>query len=687
MIESPTARAPASSATWLVAGSVLLALPLLLPAGNTVLHVVRSMAVWTVLMVAPGWCLLRLLDPTRRSVADFLMAGFVASPVLVALVGIAAMFVTGSARAAAASAFVVSAGLITATGFLRRPPLERFTRRETLTLCLFIAALLLLTATLPFTREWWRIRSDAWFHAAVVAQIRDFGMPPQDPYFVGMPLQYMWFYHVLLVTLGEALRVDSFWTMAIVNAHAVVALVLAGFYFASVLHERFLHRFTAMATLVLAFNAAFWIFLPVKLVKAFIGDVRGGEEIARTFALTPLHYDRAYGFMNIYFNQEFFLDKFMVATAFGIALVFMTTAWGAAIDHLRSGSRFSLVLLALCVVGMLGFHSLVGFVFLVGVVGGVIALHIFRRHADDYRPRAALAVVATSVLCFVAMTPYLYQVMHAKEREQVFPLDFSFPKIVGILISSAFVIAVALRARTLWQNRSAAWRFLALSTAAVTLFCFSIALPGPNTYDKLGYFVFIPFSIVAGIAIADSIAARTGRRRTLAVAAWTVLFFFPVNTIAFVSCFGTPDAMEVTPAESRLSAWVQTNTPRNAVFIDDHDRVPLLVTGPRRYYWGTLAYAEQWGYPKSEMTRRKHVVEALYSPWPGDGSQADKLPDVFRSLATVEEPLFVVVRSEHRDVSALITHLPFNVVYEDSEVSLVRVDPAACRNLADTITN
>lgn len=687
MIDSPSARAPAPSAIWLVAGIAMLGLALLLPTGVPFLHVLRSLAIWGLLMVAPGWCLLRLLDAGNRSLLELWVAGLVGSPVLVALTGIATLFAAGSAQAAVVAAFAISSVLLLACVFVRRPPAARLPRYQALVLLIFIAALLLLTATLPFTREWWRIRSDAWFHAAVVAQIRDFGMPPQDPYFLGMPLQYMWFYHVLLLTLSEALRVDSFWSMAIVNVHAVVALVLAGFYFASVVHERFLHRFTAMATLVLAFNAAFWILLPLKFIKAFVGDVRGGEEIARTFALTPLHYDRAYGFMNIYFNQEFFLDKFMVATAFGIALVFMTTAWGAAIDHLRGGSRFSLALLALCVVGMLGFHSLVGFVFLVGAVGGVIALHIFRRHADDYRPRAALAVVVASVLCFLIMTPYLYQVMHAKEREQVFPLDFSFPKIAGILIASAFVMVVALRARTPWRNRTAAWRFLALSTAAVTAFCFSIALPGPNTYDKLGYFVFIPFAIMAGIAIADSIAARSARRRPLVVAAWVVLFFLPVNAIAFVSCFGTPDAVEVTPAENRLSEWVRSNTPRNAVFIDDHDRVPLLVTGPRRYYWGTLAYAEQWGYPKSEMTRRKHVVEALYSPWPRTTVEGDALSEVFRSLAAVKEPLFIVVRPEHRAASALVTHLPLTTVFEGPDVSLVRVDPATFSKLADSIYN
>jgi len=638
----------------------------LLPAGGGFLLVVRSLATWLLLMVAPGACLFRLLDRSGPAAFELMLAGFIASPVITTVVSIGTLLAGGDTGDAVLASRVVATSLLALVTFVPRPGAALPARRDAVVMALFVVGLLLLTATLPFTREWWRIRSDAWFHAAVVGQIHDFGLPPEDPYFVGLPLQYMWFYHVLVLTLSDALRVDSFWAMAMVNAHAVIALLLAGYYFAGTLRTQFRHRFAATATLVLAFNAAFWIFLPVKLLKAFKGDVRGMDEIARTFALTPLHYDTAYGFMNIYFNQEFFLDKFMVATAFGIALVFMTAAWGGAIDYLQNGRRFGLMMLVVSLVGMLGFHSLVGFVSLVGLVGGCIVLHALRARVDEYRARRAVIVVATGVVCFLAMTPYLYIVMHAKESEQVFPVDFSFKKIAGIFISSAFVIVVALRARSFWRERSVGARFLVFSTLAVTAFCCSIALPGPNTYDKLGYFVFIPFAIMAGFAIADSIEHASGRRRVLVATAWVLLFFVPVNSIAFVSCFGTPDRVEVTPAEMRLSTWVRTNTPRDAVFIDDHDRVPLLVTGPRRYYWGTLAYAEQWGYPKPEMSRRRHVVEALYGEGDIDAAALD-------AMGSIEQPLYVVVRPEHAG-SAVARHPEwFEAAYQDPEISLLRV--------------
>jgi hypothetical protein len=171
---------------------------------------------------------------------------------------------------------------------------------------------------------------------------------------------------------------------------------------------------------------------------------------------------------------------------------------------------------------------------------------------------------------------------------------------------------------------------------------------------------------VAGIAIADSIDARSGRARVRVAALWIGLFFVPVNAIAFISCFATPDREEVSPAEARLSEWVRTNTSRDAIFIDDHDRVPLLVTGPRRYYWGTTAYAEQWGYPRAEMSRRYAAVQALYRNSTLDAAAAE-------TLAGVVEPLYVVVRPEHAGSAVTRDLHRFAVVFSDPEIALVRV--------------
>jgi hypothetical protein len=263
--------------------------------------------------------------------------------------------------------------------------------------------------------------------------------------------------------------------------------------------------------------------------------------------------------------------------------------------------------------------------------------------------------------------------MHLKEREQVFPLSVSMHKTIGIFISCAFALALAVRARAFWQEKTAAPRFFVLGALSATLFCLVITLPGPNTYDKLGYLVFIPLSTIGGIALADAVTARA--RRT--AIAWAVAFLLPVNAIAFAACFATPDEVEVTDHEARLSDWIRANTPRDALMIDDHERVVFLVTAPRRYFWGCWAYAQQWGYPKAEMSRRLHAHNAIYAPGPIDGTALEV-------LGAVREPLFAVVRPEHRAAGAVVATRPdlFPVVHQDGDYAIVRVDTAACKAAA-----
>ena len=633
---------------------------------------IARVAGWFWLMLAPGFAAYRLFRGGDRVGAA--LSALLLSPVILSVSAIL-LILAGFTPHVVSMATVLAALLAVAVVTVRSGARMRVpATRELVALAALLLVVAVLTAWLPLTREWWRVRSDAWFHAAVVAQIRDFGLPAEDPYFIGMPLQYMWFYHVMVLTLADTLRLDAFRVMALVNVQALAGLGCAAYALAGVFRDGLAHRLTATATLLLGFNGAFWILLPVKGVKAMIGDVTGGDELARTFALTPFTYNTACGFMNIYYNQEFFLDKFMVATAFGFALAFMTAGWFAAVDYLATRRASSLLILALALIGMLGFHSLVGFVMLVGIFGGAALVYLLRRTPEPFPFRSFVVLLGVSLACFLLTTPYLYQVMHMKEREQVIPIDFSLGKTAGIFISSALVLFMALRRRVLFGDHSAAARMFLFGTVAITAFCLSIKLPGPNTYDKLGYFVFIPLSILAGFAIADSILSRRGRARVLSATAWVLLFFAPVNGLAIAACFNTPDLTAVTAPEARLAGWVREHTDREAVFIDDHDQVFLLVTGPRRYYWGWLAYAQQWGYPREEMARRYHVRRSLYAPAPLDAA-------VLESLAEVPEPLYVVVRPEHRAAGAAVVSSPvlFDLVYDDGDMALYRVNPAACR--------
>lgn len=630
---------------------------------------------WLGLMLAPGMALYLASERKAPRLSRLALSALVLSPVVTTVLAIAGltlrvpvMTISGAISALA----IAAAAVAFAT---QRTKIARPDRRSSVWLGVLLLLVVGLTAFLPMTHHWWRVRSDAWFHAAVVAQIADYGIPPQDPYFAGMPLQYMWFYHVLVFVLARGLVLDPFRVMALLNIQALLALGVGAWMLAGVFRKDLAPRLGAASMMLLGFNGAFWVFLPVKLVRALVGDVRGWNEIRRTYSLIPLNYDHACQFMNIYYNQEFFLDKFMVATAFGLALAFMTAGWYGASEYLRTRRPAPLVLLAGAMVGMLGFHSLVGFVMLVGIFGGVIFAWCFRGR-EVFPTRRALVLLAVCLASFVVMVPYLYEVMHIKEKAQVFPIGVSLRKTLGIFISCAFALALAVARRPLVRERAAPTRFFLFGFISVTAFCLLIMLPGPNTYDKLGYLVFLPLSIPGGIALAEWWTERTGSARRVVVAV-AVAFMLPVNAIALVACFATPNESLFTAPEARMTEWLRDHTTRNSLIIDDDDRVVFLVTVPRRYYWGTTAYAQQWGYPKLEMSRRLHVRRALYAPGALDGTTLD-------ALASVTDPLYVIIRPQHWDAhAAVITNVDlFDAVYRDEKYCIVRVNTQVCRALA-----
>ena len=628
-------------------------------------------------MLASGAAVYLVAARPAPRLSGMTLSALVLSPVIITLAGMAALALhlpldTITAGVGALSLAAFAAALLRTRGRIAPPD-----RRSVLWLGSMIAVVVVLTAFLPMTREWWRIRSDAWFHAAVVAQIGDYGIPPQDPYFAGLSLQYMWFYHVLVLALSRALEIDAFRVMALLNIQSVVALGVGAWMLAGVFRRTFAHRLGAATMLMFGFNGAFWAFLPVKAIRAFKGDVRGWEEIRRTYSLTPFDYDRVCDFMNVYYNQEFFLDKWMVATAFGLALSFLVAGWYATAEYLRTRHASALVLLAGLLVGMLGFHSLVGFVMLIGIFGGVFLAWLARDRATPFPTRHALTLLGVSLAAFLVMTPYLHEVMHLKEKAQVFPLSVSLPKTIGIGISCALALTLFLIRRPLLRDTTLPARFFLFGSLSVAGFCLVIRLPGPNTYDKLGYFVFLPLSILGGIALAELWLARgPAARRSLAI--WMLVCMLPPNVLGFAGAFATPDGEEVTPAEGRLSVWLRDNTPRDALIVDDGDRVPFLVTVPRRYLWGSWGYAQMWGYPRLEMSRRLHMRRALYA---SDALDASAL----EVMGNVDTPLFAVVRPEHRSaLAAVVTRTDlFQVVHQDAEgYGVVRVDTRACRALA-----
>lgn len=75
-------------------------------------------------------------------------------------------------------------------------PVSRFAWGWTLGAVAFVVACLALN-------PWSLIRSDTWVHAAISGEIRLHGVPPVDPRFIGLHLNYVWIYQYFIAQLAS----------------------------------------------------------------------------------------------------------------------------------------------------------------------------------------------------------------------------------------------------------------------------------------------------------------------------------------------------------------------------------------------------------------------------------------------------------------------------------------------------
>jgi len=230
--------------------------------------------------------------------------------------------------------------------------------------------------------------------------------------------------------------------------------------------------------------------------------------------------------------------------------------------------------------------------------------------------------------------------------------------------------------RALWRAREGpAVVFLGFTLACAAYGLFG-RLPGPNQLDKTSFVCFVPLALAGGFGVPLLWNAWRGRTalRTL-LGAFLFMFLVPENALIFSAFVVDSRPPVVTAGEQALYAWIGSETPRDAVFLDSADRPDVLVRGPRRQYWGTQAYAMLWDYSGDEMARRRGLRDSVYA-----GSlDAEQLAD----LSRLDAPVFVIAREG--DVPGIGERLLtrpglFRPVYHDGPLRVFRVldrgDPA-----------
>ena len=102
----------------------------------------------------------------------------------------------------------------------------------------------------------------------------------------------------------------------------------------------------------------------------------------------------------------------------------------------------------------------------------------------------------------------------------------------------------------------------------------------------------------------------------------------------------------------------------------------VLVSVPRRQYWGREAYAEQWGYDAAEMNRRRALRDRLVGP--EATTTADETSPDLAPLRAMGAPVYLIVRAEDVGAGPFASwgeaHPAFREVHASAGIRLFRLD-------------
>jgi hypothetical protein len=523
---------------------------------------------------------------------------------------------------------------------------RRSDRRLLFALGAVLAVAAFLTLWLPATETAWRFREDSWFHAAVFNRLDGHGLPAVDPYFSPLHLQYMYIYHVLLLAVSKLTGSGPFTAMIVTNFMALVGCVFGFAFLAGRFTQNGAARWLGTCLFVLGMNGLFYLFVPARIARTFLGETAGSAALERSSALTPAGYETAARLLSVENNQFLLLEKFMVGTALPMTIGVVCVVLGLIATSRRGGwSWLSLLLYAVGLGGLLFQHVIVG-ITVVAAVTVTIVLSLLSRGG---RAGPVWWQIALTALVAAVAIPYLLSIRPANGVLDAVGFEIGMGQVVGILagVLPALVPAAwyVLRGESLGRTGGgpSASGLLAAWAAVVWLLATTVDLPT----DTEILFVFPLYAALSGLAVGTFDRALTTRwhRPAVIVYAYVLLCTVPVNATFFVTAFRDDSRFVVTLPEESLYDWITKFSRKDALFLEADDTVRIPVLAARDLYWGAERYAQNWRYPEAEVTARRALRDAVFGTGP--------IPEhVFRHAASLDRPLYVVLRDVHADGAA-----------------------------------
>ena len=635
---------------------VLFALMLVAVGGLVLPGLPGTLGAYVWLGLFPGLAMARLLAPRGGPFTRWTL-GLAFSPLVTALAGWA-LLAAGLRLETAARVVGLAGWVLFASSEARSvapradepdaAPITRFVVGWALACAAFVALPALLN---PFVR----VHSDAWVHASLVREIQHHGVPPQDPRFAGLPLNYVWMFN-LFVALCCGLRgQDPFVFMSIFNVAGMVALIALAWQLAWTVWGSAREAQGTVMLLTLGLNAGAWMLWPLRFLRALTGEVTGWPEMMRQIVVKNLA-----SFEVLYFLQAPFAwmvnfwDKWTIGTSLGYAYVLMLTYLWAFVRWNASGSIRWLAVAGLSAAGTMFMHGVVG-LSIIPVSMGALALAAFLRMRASWlpEPRRLAAFAGATLLGAATAVPYTQAISRGWAASRSgFQHHYLQPgwqmpwTIATALALPVLLLPAALRRLQGERRDTAAW--LAMFALGMLAFSLVVRLPDGNEV-KFVFELFVPLTILSGAVFLPALDRWRERLKPPAFGALVAVLFVIPNGLFLYGLASEPlrrtdPALNPRPGEEALYRWIRTSSPNDAVFTDHHARDLVMVKGERRLLAGAGFGPEKAGYPLAELLQRRRRMAELYTVDPAAPVHVDSLAGTMQPLAGA--PLFVLYRPE-----------------------------------------
>jgi hypothetical protein len=466
-------------------------------------------------------------------------------------------------------------------GFLRR----RSDRQQVIVLATAVLALIALPL---LARAWIRVSGDAAVDIATTQAILRHGLPVGDPLMAGLPLRSFWAFHAYLAVLQGATRVAPDVLLAGGSLIAAFVLVFTGY--------------RLLTLLALPHARAVW---------------------GATFLFFSL-------------NGPFFLDRFLTAGPFVLALVYMLLFLMATVASLGENRLRWNLLAFLAALGMLLFHGGLAIMVLAVTFISIPVVWIAGRLNPFRGPGWELTgTVLPMVLALLVGAPYLAHILRAGPFEPALFLRISPGKVVtvaaALLPALIFGVGVLGSFLAATEVRRQAWT---VWTVLLFTLCLVVEFPGANPLLGPITLAYVPLALAAGSAVPLIWQRTRGVGRALFALALVVVLV-PRTALGVAGYLGAPPPPAFAPDAREAVAWLHEHTPADAVVVDL--RPDLALAAYREALYGRRPDDWTVAYRSNAMVRRSG---AHYDLLRG----ADLGPEEVDLLRALHAPIYVVRR-------------------------------------------